>query len=116
MHSSKKVFLRTLAVLLVVLGLSVLIILPYMESQERKTRKDLAGTVDYLVVGASHAQLGFVPSVLDQELGVNSYNLSSLLMPVTGRYFLLEKEIKRNPVKTVVLEVSYDTLAIDYNG
>lgn len=113
MHSFKKALLSFLAILLCVIALSAIIIAPYMSEQDRKTRAELAGNLNYLVIGASHAQLGFSPEILDDELGVNSYNLSSLLMPMCGRLEILKKETNRNPVKTVVLEISYDALSID---
>lgn len=113
MHSFKKALLSFLAILLCIIVFSTIIIAPFMHDQDRKTRSDLAGNLDFLVIGASHAQFGFSPEVLDDELGVCSYNLSSILMPMSGRLEMLRKEISRNPVKTVVLEVSYDTLSID---
>ena len=44
--------------------------------QDSRERAELSGTLDFFVCGASHAMRGFRPDILDQELGVNSYNLS----------------------------------------
>ena len=73
--------------------------------QDSRERAELSGTLDFFVCGASHAMRGFRPDILDQELGVNSYNLS-----MQGRYELLNLELNRNPAKTVVLELSYDSM------
>lgn len=115
MRSFKKALVSFLVIILCVVTLSAIIIMPYMSSQDRETRKELAGSLDYLVVGASLAQLGFSTEILDTKLGVNSYNLSSILMSMNGRLALLQKELSRNPVNTVVMEISYDALSIDYD-
>ena len=78
---------------------------------DAKLRNELAGKIDFLMIGASHGLTAFVPQVIDKELGVNSYNISSPMMTTSSKYFLLNKELKRNPVKTVVLEVSFDSLS-----
>ena len=78
--------------------------------QDCDERDSLAGTIDTLIIGASHAERGFDPSVIDEELGCNSYNLAGPDFTMWGRYDLLKKEIARNPVKSVVLEVSDYTL------
>ena len=53
------------------------------------------------------------PTVLNENLKVNSYNLSSPLMSMYGRYVLLKKEIERNQIKTVYFEISYNALTLD---
>ena len=82
----------------------------YHSHQDAALRRELAGSLDTLIVGASHALNGVDPQVLDEALGTSSYNLSGSLMPMHGRYVLLKKELGRNPVKTVYLEIAADTL------
>ncbi|MBP9988934.1 MAG: hypothetical protein KBT46_05480, partial [Ruminococcus sp.] len=89
---------------------------PYLNSesvyyQDSKLRRSLAGTLDCIVLGASQGSCAFVPEVLDSNLGVNSYNLSSALIPIHARKYLLEKELNRSNIKTVIIELSYNTLA-----
>lgn len=84
----------------------------YNDSQKRK---ELAGSIDYIFCGASHALAAFIPSIIDQELGINSYNLSSSSSYFHGREALIEKEIQRNHLNTVVIEISTDGLARDNN-
>ena len=43
-------------------------------------------------------------------MGTVSYNLAGVLMSMQGRYELLEQEFQRNPVDTLILEMSLDTL------
>ena len=78
--------------------------------QDSRERAELSGTLDFFVCGASHAMRGFRPDILDQELDVNSYNLSCSRQTMQGRYELLNLELNRNPAKTVVLELSYDSM------
>lgn len=78
--------------------------------QDAKEREALSGSLDYLICGASHAMRGFKPDVLDEEFGVNSYNMACSRMAMQGRYELLQLEMNRNPVKTLVVELSYDSL------
>lgn len=116
MRNSKKLLKSAISMILCIGIISAAVIYPYDSSQDRKLRAELQGTLDFLIIGASHAQFGFSTEVLDNELGVNSYNLSSVLMPLTGRYEMLKMELDRNPINTVVLEVSYDTLCTNYNA
>lgn len=116
-NSKKIIFSFTGFLLLVFLILSVAIV-PYQSVdvlyyQDGNVRENLAGKIDFLVVGASQGLTAFNTYVLDEELGCFSYNLSENAMSLDSKYYFLEKELKRNPVKTVVLELSYDTLSRD---
>lgn len=84
--------------------------------QDASDREAEAGSVDYIICGASHAFRAFNPDVIDEILGTHSYNLSGALISMQGRYELLEKELSRNPVKTVVLELSYNTVTRTREG
>ena len=115
MHNFKKVLRTVLLFLLIVAVLSVGLMELYFHAerdifQDGSERAALAGTLDYLFLGASHAYRGFNPAVIDPILGTDSYNLSGALITMRGRYELLKLELSRNPVKTVVLEVSYNTM------
>lgn len=81
--------------------------------QDAKERDQLAGSIKVLVCGASYTMFGIQPEILKNRLGVNCYNVTGALMTMEGRYTLLKKELERNPVNTVVLEVSADTLIRD---
>ena len=118
MHSFKKTFISTLTFLLCAAFFSLILIEPYFHSEyhyynDTKLRESMAGKIDCLILGASHALDGFVPNVVDDILGCNCYNLSGSQLTWPGREALLKEEISRNPVKTVILEISYDTLCHD---
>lgn len=116
MHNFKKTLLSTILFILIFAILSATIIVPYHNSDDfyyldASVRKDLAGTVDCIFLGASHGLTSFVPALIDEQLGCNSYNLSCSMMTLYGKYELLKKELDRNPVEKVVLEISFDTLS-----
>ena len=110
MHSSKKALLRSAAVVLIVVLFSVLLSF-FVPSEELELRNSLAGSLDYLIVGASQAQCSFVPAIIDEKLGVNSYNLSIGSMTSSDKLIMLEEEIYRNPVDTAVIEISYNAFS-----
>lgn len=118
MRNFKKIILHTLLLIIFVIILLTFYTFPYFHGesyyyQDYKVRKSLSGTLDTLIIGSSHALRSIKPTVLNEKLGINSYNLSSPLMSMYGRYVLLKKEIERNPVKTVYFEISYNALTID---
>ena len=82
----------------------------YMDAGQRAS---LAGTLDALIIGSSHGWYGISTQILDEESGVCSYNLSGGVMPVQAKLTLLEKELKRNPVKTVLIEITCDSMRRD---
>ncbi len=84
--------------------------------QDYRERAELAGTLDFLEVGASHCKRSFISSTIDEGLGVNSYNLGLENMTMQGRLELVKLELSRNPVKTVILELSMDSLNTDKYG
>ncbi len=115
MHNFKRALGMTLAFLLCVVIATAVIVEPYFHSetyyyQDIKVRKQLSGQLDALICGSSHAFKAFVPQILDDELGWNSYNLAGSMMTMHGRYALLKKELERNPVSTVVIELSFNAL------
>lgn len=118
MRNFKKI-LKTVGIfLLAVAVLSAFFIECYLRGenfhyQDGLEREELSGKVELLVCGASYVLFGVRPDVLDRELGLKSYNLSGTMMTMEGRYALLEKELSRNPIRTVLLEVSPDTLLRD---
>ena len=118
MRSFKRVCKSVLAFLLVIALVSAMLAGFYLHTeyyyyQDFKERGDLTGTLDTLYCGASFALRAFRPDIIDPVLGESGYNLSGSRLTMLGRYTLLEKEIKRNPIKTVILEVSCDTLVRD---
>lgn len=118
MHNFKKIILHTVLLIFFVIIILICSTLPYFwgEScyyQDYKVRTSLSGKLDTLIIGSSHALRSIKPTVLNEKLNTKAYNLSSPLMSMYGRYVMLEKEINRNPIKTVYLEISYNALTLD---
>ena len=78
--------------------------------QDAREREELSGKLTLVGCGASYMFFGFRPDVFDRDYPGVSYNLSGLRLTMNGRYELLKLELERNPIKTVLLEVSSDTL------
>lgn len=117
MRDFKKALISTMLFLLVFVLISVIIIEPYIHSEllyynDASRRKDLAGSIDCEIIGASHALTSLIPNVIDENLNCSSYNLAGSLMTWKCRSAVLNEEIDRNPIKTLYLEVSYNSMVL----
>ena len=116
MRDFKRILLSLGAVLIAFAVVSLAVIEPCLNNSreayycDSEVRGELAGTLDCLIIGSSEGLVAFDPAVIDEELSVHSYNLCGTLMTLGSTYYFLEKELERNPVKTVVLEFSPSTL------
>lgn len=118
MHNFNKALKTSLIFLLLVILISGAVAYPYFHAetyhyQDGYVRDSLAGSLDLIICGASQAQRGISPAVLDEALGCNSYNIGSPLMTMKARYTILNKELSRNDVELVILELCYDTMVRD---
>ena len=115
MRNFSRAMAATLGFVLCLALIAGIIVWPYFHGQsfyyeDAKVRDGLAGSLDVIVCGASQGACAFDSLTLDEALGVNSYNLSGPLMTMQARQTLLDKELDRNPVKTVFIELSCNTL------
>ena len=115
MHNFKKVLLVSITFLLMVGIMSLAIMEAYIHSEyafdeDVRLRRDLAGKIDYIILGASYVQQGIIPAEVDKALGVNSYLLADGWQSIPMSRTLLETELARNPVKEVVLDVTFSTM------
>ena len=115
MHNFRKVLLVSIVFVLICAGMAFLLAEAYIRSEfaydeDLKLRRQLAGEIDYICLGASHIQQGLIPTELDQTLGVNSYILADGWQSIFISKILFDTEINRNPVKEVVIDVTCDTL------
>ena len=119
MRIFKRFLLYILSIVLVVTLVSAAFIVPWLhmptDFHDQALRAKLAGQIDTIVIGQSYAMDGIVPSILDEKLGTRTYNLSGSLMPLLGQQYMLKKELARNPVRHVLLEITPDTLTTDEN-
>ena len=118
MRSFKRI-LKTVGIfLLTVCVLSTFFISCYLKGenfhyQDERERTELSGKLTVLLCGASYTLFGMRPDILNEKMGVSAYSLAGTLLTLRGRYALLEEELSRNKVHTVILEVSPDTLNRD---
>lgn len=116
MKTSKKILLSFGIYLLLLVAASFALLGPFEASQtERDARKAAAGSVDCAVFGASHALRGLDPAVLGQTLDCSCYNYSNVLMSLNAVRYIAEKEMDRNPIETVLIDLTFDTLSRDYS-
>lgn len=118
MRSFKRAVLVTLSVLVLFCALSALVFAGYFHTTERSYQswpacKALAGTLDTLFCGSSQGKNALIPARYDAATGSESYNLGTAMISMRDRRELLARELDRNPVRTVYLELSYESLSRD---
>lgn len=116
MHNFKQAFKTTLCFLLTIAVISFGLMEFYFRStnyyyQDGDIREEFAGTIDYAISGASHGMRAFNAELINETLNVSSYNLCSSRMTMKGRYDILKEELEKNPIQTVVIELSYDSMS-----
>ena len=113
MRIFKRFGLYILCILLAVVLVSAAFIVPWLntptDAHDQALRARLAGQIDTLIIGQSYSMNGIVPRMLDEKLGTVTYNLCGSMMPLYGQKYMLKKELARNPVKHVILEITPDT-------
>lgn len=115
MRNIRKIFVRAAAVLvfLFVLESTVRFLYePYNTYSILSTEEyeELKGTLDTLFVGSSHSYFAFDPQLFDERMGTNSFNLASGAQPLFMSYQLVREGIEINPIKNVVLGISFSSL------
>lgn len=121
MHSFRKALVNTmifLSVVIIIAGCPTMFYFSYSINNWTATtdiveRASYAGQVDTLFTGASHGMKGFMPTEYEKVAGGCAYNLCGNLQTMKGRYALLKEEMDRNPVNTVFIEVSFNSLSRD---
>ncbi len=117
MRIFKRFTLYVLSIILVTALVSAAFLIPWMNAptdwHDQSFRRGLAGQIDTLVIGQSYAMTSIIPDILDEKLGTMTYNLCGPMMPLYGQSYLAEKELERNPVRHVILEITPDTLTSD---
>ena len=119
MRNFKKAIQNTIIFLLIIIILTLPFPIFYLEySMDNWTattdiveRNACAGEITTLFLGASHGLKAFIPEIYDNKMNCQSYNLCGTLCTWKGRYALLKEEIERNPIDTVYLEVSFNSLS-----
>lgn len=119
MQTSKKVILSCISFVLALVFISAIFVEPTLrfETQrihyDARIRRENAGSYDFIFIGDSDGLTAFDSELFDKKTGLKSMNLSGTDITQGSEYYLLKKEIKRNPIKTVYLQISYDTFVKD---
>lgn len=117
MRIFKRFGLYLACIVLVAAALSAALIVPWLHAptdfHDQALRAGLAGQIDTLIIGQSYAMDGIVPAKLDERLGTRTYNLSGSLMPLHGQIYMVKKELSRNPIANVLIEITPDTFTCD---
>ena len=111
MRNSKRVLFSVVCFVLAFALLAAMSLGIYYGSEtlaimDSRVRASLAGSLDRLMIGSSHAWNGFMPAVFDARLHSSSYNLSGGVFPMYAKNYFLQKELARNPLKIVYIEIS----------
>ena len=64
--------------------------------------------IDVLFVGSSHCYRAFVPEILDDELGMNTYNAGTSAQNLDGSYMVIREAAKYNDIKHIYLDIYYN--------
>lgn len=114
MRTSKKIAIAVISFLCIIILISVLMIEPMVQGGlyyycDGHYREQTAGTYELLFMGDSDGLAAFSPAVYEKKTGIKSYNLSEEKNKFQSEYYMLKKEIERNPVKEVILQVGVET-------
>lgn len=116
MRNFKKPILALILIGIVTAVLSVAMVYAYIKKSTQEfdipVRNAYAGQIDTLFVGMSEMRQAAVPAVIDEKCGIFSYNLSGGWQSLYATIMLLEEELARNDVKTLVLELSSTVISL----
>lgn len=63
--------------------------------------------IDTLFVGSSHCYRSFIPDILDDQLGVNTFNLGTSAQKLDGSFMVIKEAARYHNIKHVYLEIYY---------
>lgn len=72
--------------------------------------KESQGKIDTLFLGTSTTYRGLSPQVFDEEMGTYSFNAATASQPISGTLQLIKDQVKRNPIKQVIIGISPNSL------
>lgn len=121
MQTFKKVIISCSVFIAILLIISAVVIEPMIQFGmyyycDGNYRDHTAGEYELFFMGDSDGLAAFSPSAFQKYTGIKSYNLCGEKNTSTSEYYLLNKELKRNPVRTVFLQVGVDTFQRDYSN
>lgn len=103
------------AVLFLILCFTCLEIISKILAYEHEMEPDLTmkefygleeDTVQILIVGSSHTELGFSPIECYKQYQITSYNFSTAKQPIELSYYLMEEGLKKHSPQVVIYDVA----------
>lgn len=64
--------------------------------------------IDVLFVGSSHCYRSFIPEILDEKLGCNTFNAGTSAQNLDGSYMIIKEAAKYNDIDHIYLELYYN--------
>ncbi len=115
MHNIKKIGIRVLLIAFVVFlyeNIVEFLYRPYNESivYINQDRKEVDGSIETLLCGTSTIQRGVDPEIIEKRLETVCFNTASSMQPIDGTYELIKDISNSNPVETVILGISPDSM------
>ena len=114
-----KLYFKRVSGIIVVIGLVIagVNLLNYVTYDDSDTYTRLMmhelysqGKIDVVFAGASHCYRGINPNVLDGELSLNTFNVSSSSQTIDGSEAIVREALNKYDVSYVVLDVSYSSV------
>lgn len=62
-------------------------------------------SIDVIVLGSSHVQYSFIPSIFYEETGLYSYSLGTAAQPISVSYEMLKETLKTQNPELIILEI-----------
>lgn len=120
MQTFKKVLLSIISFVCVFTVLCAIIIEPIIQKGmyyycDNSFRDKTAGQYEMLFIGDSDGISAFKPDTFEKRTGIKAYNLCGVKNTSQSELYMLKKEIERNPVKDVVIQIEFETFTRDYS-
>lgn len=64
--------------------------------------------IDVLFVGSSHCYRSFIPEILDEELGMNTFNCGTSSQYLDGSNMVIREAARNNDIKHIYLEIYFN--------
>ena len=70
--------------------------------------------IDVLFVGSSHCYRSFIPEILDEKLGCNTFNAGTSAQTLDGSYVIIKEAVKYNDIDHIYLEMYFNASFASY--
>ncbi|MDO5134872.1 MAG: hypothetical protein Q4D55_02360 [Eubacteriales bacterium] len=118
MRSFRKILIHALVVVLFLWGINGIGEFLYEPVRDNilvtsEELKDREGTIETLAMGTSLMHCGMDINVLNKELDTVGFNVATSAQAVSGTYYILKEQLKRNPIQRVFLGLGVNSFMSD---